>query len=53
MVPIGDEVAEKRFNSGVHSTAQFIRNMIDRRKHRIPKKDTDYKIKEAYLGKQK
>jgi len=47
MVPTGDEVAEKRFDNGINSAAQLIRNMIDRRKHRIPKNHIDYEVKEA------
>lgn len=45
MVPMGDEVAERRFNDGVASAAQFIQNLIDRRTHRLPKNHSNYKVK--------
>ena len=45
MCPIGDEVAEKRFDSGVGSLSQLMQNIVDRRLHRIPKEHPDYKGK--------
>ena len=45
MVPEGDEVAEKRFNSGTQSLSQLLQNIVDRRLHRIPKNHQDYNIK--------
>tara|TARA_R110002167_G_scaffold65864_17_gene186486 strand:+ start:6251 stop:6493 length:243 start_codon:yes stop_codon:yes gene_type:complete len=45
MVPEGDEVAEKRFNSGTQSLSQLLQNIVDRRLHRIPKNHQDYIIK--------
>ena len=45
MVPLNDAPAEKRFDSGVISAAQYIRNMIDRRQHRIPQNHPDFKVK--------
>tara|TARA_R100000458_G_C8234775_1_gene215441 strand:+ start:505 stop:741 length:237 start_codon:yes stop_codon:yes gene_type:complete len=45
LVPIGDEVAEKRFESGTNSLAQLLQNIVDRRLHRIPKEHPDYKGK--------
>ena len=46
MVPINDEVAENRFNQGIASAGQFIRNMVDRRRHRIPAHHPDYQEKQ-------
>ena len=46
MVPVNDDVAEKRFNNGVQSAAQFMHNMLERRLHRIPKNHPDYRGKE-------
>ena len=37
MVPEGDDVAEKRFNSGTQSLSQLLQNIVDRRLHRLPK----------------
>ena len=45
MVPINDVAAEKRFDNGVASAAQFIRNMVDRRLHLIPHNHPDFKVK--------
>ena len=45
MVPTGDGVAEKRFNSGTQSLSQLLQNIVDRRLHRIPKNHQDYIIK--------
>tara|TARA_Y100001973_G_C5194178_1_gene333051 strand:+ start:1834 stop:2073 length:240 start_codon:yes stop_codon:yes gene_type:complete len=46
MVPVGDDVAEKRYANGVQSVAQFMHNMLERRLHRIPKNHPDYRGKE-------
>ncbi len=46
MVPISDDVAEKRFNNGVQSAAQLLHNIVKRRLHRIPKNHPDYRGKE-------
>jgi len=46
MVPTGDKVAEDRFDRGAASAAQFVKNMIDRRTHRLPKDHEDYEAKE-------
>ena len=45
MVPSNDPAAEKRFNAGVTSAAQLIRNIVDRRTHRIPQNHPDFKVK--------
>tara|TARA_R110000744_G_scaffold363209_1_gene471444 strand:+ start:249 stop:491 length:243 start_codon:yes stop_codon:yes gene_type:complete len=42
MVPEGDDVAEKRFNSGTQSLSQLLQNIVDRRLHRLPKNHQDY-----------
>ena len=45
MVPSNAPAAEKRFNAGVTSAAQLIRNIVDRRTHRIPQNHPDFKVK--------
>mgnify|MGYP003154061545 CR=1 FL=1 len=45
MVPLNDDVAEKRFNNGVQSLSQLLQNIVDRRLHRIPKEHPDYRAK--------
>ena len=45
MVPSTDRAAEKRFNAGVTSGGQLIRNIVDRRTHRIPQNHPDFKVK--------
>ena len=42
LVPMGDAVAEKRFNAGTKSLSQLLQNIVDRRLHRIPKDHPDY-----------
>ena len=42
MVPEGDTVAEKRFDKGVASAAEFIANMAMRRQHRLPEDHSAY-----------
>jgi hypothetical protein len=46
LVPEGDNVAKKRFEDGVKSAAQYIDNLAQRRKHRLPQEHQDYTIKE-------
>ena len=46
LVPVDDEVAEKRFSIGVKSVSQLFRNIADRRLHRLPKNHPDYRGKE-------
>lgn len=46
VVPFGDEVAGERFNRGVKSISQLLRNLSDRRLHRLPKNHPDYRGKE-------
>jgi len=46
LVPENDEVAEKRFEDGVKSASQYILNLLERRKHRLPEEHTDFQLKE-------
>lgn len=46
LVPAGDKVAEKRFNEGVKSASQYIFNLLERRKHRLPEEHEDFELKE-------
>ncbi len=41
-----EEVAEKRWNSSVASVAQYMQNMSERRRHRLPKNHPNYREKE-------
>ena len=43
MVPEGDKVAEKRFRKGATNISPYLRNMMDRRQHKLPKDHDDYK----------
>lgn len=45
MVPLNDTAAEQRFEGGVQQAAQMIRNIVDRRKHRLPHNHPDFKVK--------
>ena len=42
-----DDISEKRFKQGVTNVTKLINNLAERRKHRLPKKHSDYKTKEA------
>ena len=42
-----DDISEKRFDQGVTNVTKLIYNLAERRKHRLPKKHSDYKPKEA------
>ena len=46
MVPTGDKIAQDRFDKGVASVAKVIRNMIQRRLHKLPAEHPDYVVKE-------
>lgn len=46
MCPSGDTVAEKRFNTGHKNAAQLIKNLCERRRHRLPENHVDYKEKD-------
>jgi len=46
LVPEGDKVAKKRFEEGVKSAAQYIDNLAQRRKHRLPQEHQHYITKE-------
>jgi len=45
LVPPGDNVAEKRFNEGAKSAARYVKNLSDRRLHRLPNAHPDYRGK--------
>lgn len=42
MVPEGDKVAEKRFRKGATNVSGVLKNMMDRRLHKLPKDHPDY-----------
>ena len=46
MVPEGDEVALKRFNSGITNVANLVQNMANRRRHRLPESHRDFRVKD-------
>ena len=46
MVPKGDKVAEKRFRKGATNISTYLRNMMERRKHKLPKDHPKYMNKE-------
>ena len=46
VVPQGDAIAERRFNDGIKSGAQYIDNLMARRVHRLPDDHDDYEPKE-------
>mgnify|MGYP003155049797 CR=1 FL=1 len=43
MIPEGDKVAEKRFQTGAINISTYLRNMMERRQHKLPKDHDDYK----------
>ncbi len=45
MVPAGDKVAEKRFNTAGANVKKLFVNMGQRRQHRLPEEHSDYKSK--------
>ena len=46
MVPKGDKVAEKRFRKGATNISTYLRNMMDRRQHKLPKDHPEYMERE-------
>ena len=46
MVPKGDQVAEKRFRKGATNISTYLRNMMDRRQHKLPKDHPKYMERE-------
>ena len=46
MCPVGDIIAEQRFEKGAASAARLIQNLIDRRLHKLPSNHPDYEVKE-------
>tara|TARA_R110002167_G_scaffold156976_1_gene351780 strand:- start:31901 stop:32152 length:252 start_codon:yes stop_codon:yes gene_type:complete len=43
---VNDTVTEKRFNTGAKNVAVLVRNLMNRRKHRLPRTHKDYTQKE-------
>ena len=48
MVPEGDKVAEKRFKKGATNISTYLRNMMDRRQHKLPKNHQEYMEREEW-----
>ena len=46
MIPQGDEVAKKRFDKGATNISTYLKNMMKRRRHKLPKNHVDYREKE-------
>ena len=46
MVPNGDKIAETRFRTGATNISGYLRNMMDRRLHKLPKTHPQYMEKE-------
>jgi len=46
MIPEGDEVAKKRFDKGATNISTYLKNMMNRRQHKLPKSHTEYRGKE-------
>jgi DNA-binding transcriptional MerR regulator len=40
------ESSQKRFDEGVKNAASYMKNLMDRRVHRLPKQHTDYRPKQ-------
>ena len=46
MIPEGDKVAEKRFRTGAYNIQTYLRNMMNRRQHKLPKDHPKYMERE-------
>ena len=46
MIPKGDKIAEKRFRKGAENITEYLQNMINRRRHKLPKDHDAYKERE-------
>ena len=46
MIPEGDEVAKKRFDKGATNISKYLKNMVNRRLHKLPKDHPAYRGKE-------
>lgn len=46
MIPEGDRVAKKRFNTGARNICKYLQNMANRRAHKLPQTHPDYEPKE-------
>lgn len=42
MIPEGDKVAEKRFRKGAYNIQTYLKNMMERRQHKLPKDHSKY-----------
>jgi len=45
MCPVGDTIAEQRFEKGAASATHLIQNLLFRRKHKLPHDHFDYEVK--------
>ena len=43
MIPEGDKVAEKRFRKGAYNIQTYLKNMMERRQHKLPKDHSKYR----------
>tara|TARA_A100001201_G_scaffold134429_1_gene122081 strand:+ start:102 stop:374 length:273 start_codon:yes stop_codon:yes gene_type:complete len=41
-----DKIAEKRFRKGAENICRYLENMMERRRHKLPKDHEDYKERE-------
>jgi len=46
MIPEGDKVAKKRFDKGATNISTYLRNMVNRRLHKLPKDHPAYRGKD-------
>jgi len=46
MIPEGDKVAKKRFDKGATNISTYLRNMMNRRQHKLPKSHPEYMERE-------
>jgi len=46
MSPEGDEVAEKRMTTAMSNVSKYLKNMKDRRMHKLPKDHSEYRGKD-------
>jgi hypothetical protein len=46
MIPEGDEVAKKRFDKGATNISTYLKNMMNRRQHKLPKSHPEYMERE-------
>jgi len=46
MIPEGDKVAKKRFDKGATNISTYLKNMVNRRLHKLPKDHPEYRRKD-------